>query len=375
MLKIKIVLFALILFFLSCEKDPPLFIEEAEVEEEIVEEEVVEEEEEMVELEEVDPTQLNLNRIDGVGFVSPSFNFPDSLMAAIPDQTNAGWIALNPIGRSNSNESESVQFDDNSGLWWGSTKEGIATIAGYARDYGLKIMIKPNVEIQNGDVKEYQPIDEGGWLNWEADYADFILQYAELADSLNAEIFCIGNSYSIAVQERPQFWANLIQDVRAIYSGDITYAADWQNVENVSFWEDLDYIGVNAFYPVSYHQTPEVNYMRLSWQNHLSELESLHQNHTKPILFTEYGYRSCDQPAWNMALLDEYADNGTLVPNMQAQRNAYDAFYQSVWVQDWVAGGFIHNWEYDYNGYGGLDDTGFTPQRKPVEELIELWYE
>jgi hypothetical protein len=49
------------------------------------------------------------------------------------------------------------------------------------------------------------------WAAWEADYERYILRMARLADSTEVDLFCIGTEFRKSVEQRPQFWQNLIK--------------------------------------------------------------------------------------------------------------------------------------------------------------------
>ncbi len=46
-------------------------------------------------------------------------------------------------------------------------------------------------------------------------------------------------------------WRELIGQVRAVYGGPLSYAANFDQVEQVGFWDALDAVGVNAYFPLS----------------------------------------------------------------------------------------------------------------------------
>jgi len=48
-----------------------------------------------------------------------------------------------------------------------------------------------------------------------------------------------------------QSWRALIAAVRRVYAGPLSYAANFDQVEEVGFWDALDVVGVNAYYPLS----------------------------------------------------------------------------------------------------------------------------
>jgi biotin synthase-like enzyme len=53
-----------------------------------------------------------------------------------------------------------------------------------------------------------------------------ILDFAQLAQNENIELFCFG-TLGNAVAKRPEYWSQLIKKIKKIYSGKLTYAANW----------------------------------------------------------------------------------------------------------------------------------------------------
>ena len=45
----------------------------------------------------------------------------------------------------------------------------------------------------------------------------------------------------------------LIAELRTLYPGLLTYSANWDEAQDVLFWDQLDLIGINAFYPLADH--------------------------------------------------------------------------------------------------------------------------
>ena len=94
-------------------------------------------------------------------------------------------------------------------------------------------------------------------------------------------------------------WIGLIDRVGERYEGHISYAANYDSYQEVDFWDRLDFIGINAYFPL--RNTLGVN--RLSpgfdtelekrWGEILSDIESFRtDNHIadKRVIFTELGY-------------------------------------------------------------------------------------
>ncbi|MEQ9422794.1 MAG: hypothetical protein RJQ09_00145 [Cyclobacteriaceae bacterium] len=283
-------------------------------------------------------------------------------------KVNANWVSVVPYAFSGKNE-PAVNFRYRR-QWYGETPKGIIESIVVAQEMGYKVMIKPHVWVRgDGWPGDYKLLSEADWKIWEQDYADYILTYAHIADSLQAEMLCIGTEFRHAVKERPDFWLALIDSVRAKFSGKITYAANWDNYDQVTFWDKLDYIGIDAYFPLKGEDNPEVGDLVKEWSNVRNDLKALSKGSGKPILFTEYGYRSidfCHKGHW------EQAESQAV--NMQAQQRAYEALYQTFWGESWFAGGFLWKWFPNHAESGGIADDRFTPQNKLAQETVKEWY-
>ncbi len=82
--------------------------------------------------------------------------------------------------------------------------------------------------------------------------------------------------------------------LKQTYHGKLTYAANWDDYKKFPFWEKLNYIGVDAYFPLSSDKIPSVNSLQKSWKKYIDEMEKISLKHNRPILFTEYGYRNVD---------------------------------------------------------------------------------
>jgi hypothetical protein len=45
-------------------------------------------------------------------------------------------------------------------------------------------------------------------------------------------------------------WKELIADARTVFSGRMTYAANFDEYFDVSWWRYLDMVGINAYFPL-----------------------------------------------------------------------------------------------------------------------------
>jgi hypothetical protein len=98
-----------------------------------------------------------------------------------------------------------------------------------------------------------------------------------------------------AVAKRPEYWSQLIKKIKKIYQE--TYAANWDDFDKVPFWNELDYIGIDAYFPLSDATTPSVLELNDAWQQHI-KIENFAKTNKK--YFTEFGYRNSDQQQRNL---------------------------------------------------------------------------
>ena len=309
--------------------------------------------------------------MNGVSFVAPPKEFNENPFSDVIE-VNANWVAIMPYAFTRGNEP--VVIFDNERQWWGERTQGTIRTIELAKEKKLKILLKPHVWIGGqGWTGDFKLESEEDWKKWEADYEKYILNFARMADSLDVEAFCIGLEFKNVVKERPQFWSDLINKVRIIYHGRVTYASNWDNYQNVTFWEELDFIGIDAYFPLSQNESPTVEELKKSWVKEKELLFELSKKYGKPIVFTEYGYRSIDKGAGNQWELEhhrKYEGN----PNFNVQENAYQALFETFWDEPWFHGGFLWKWYPDH--WRKLDpvNSDYTPQKKPVEKVVREWY-
>ena len=307
-------------------------------------------------------------KINGVGFVSN--DKPISIENVLPiKKINANYVALNPFAFMTGLESTKITFNSKH-QWFGETADGIKQYAKVFKDNGIKIMLKPQIWIMNGKYTGHIKMkSEKDWLVFEKSYTDFILYYAKMANEIKADIFCVGVELEQFTTYRLKFWKNLILKIKSIYKGKLTYASNWDEYKKVLFWHQLDFIGVDAYFPLVNSKSPSLNQLKTSWIKHKLELFKTHQYYNKPILFTEYGYRSI-----NYTTKEPWDSNHKRDINLKSQAVALSAIYHSFWNENWFKGGFIWKWHPNHINSGGKNNNRFTPQNKPAEQIIKQVY-
>ncbi|MDQ6761560.1 MAG: hypothetical protein M3015_02905, partial [Bacteroidota bacterium] len=254
------------------------------------------------------------------------------------------------------------------GQWWGESDAGVIDCIQKAHEKKLSVMLKPHLWIGRGTYTgDFTLSSENEWRLWENSYRDYIVHYALIADTMNAEMFCLATELGAAIKVRPVFWSSLIDTLKQVYHGKLTYAANWDDYQNFPYWNKLDYIGIDAYFPLSKDKTPTVNSLMKGWSRYNDDLQKISAKNNRQILFTEYGYRNVDYTAaepWKENEGDQ---------NDEAQANAFNAFYQSFAGKKWFAGGYVWKW-YVENYRQRKRDIDFTPQERPALKVIEKWY-
>ncbi|TAE37927.1 MAG: hypothetical protein EAY79_08725 [Runella slithyformis] len=308
------------------------------------------------------------SKIKGVCTVAP--NAPIDTAAFQPiRQTNAEWVAVVPYGFCRPNEPHF--YFDNSQQWWGETSQGAAKTIAMAHQMGLKVMLKPHVWVAQGTYTgDFTLKTEAEWQIFEQDFGKYVLRNAQVADSMHVALFCIATEMDAFVRQRPQFWRNLIGQVRQIYKGPLTYADNWDKCHQNPIWADLDYVGIDAYFPLTNNKKPTPEDLQKGWQPHLQLLKKLAIETQKPILFTEFGYRSVEGAA-----VRPWEYHSEAATNLQQQADAYEVLFREVWQQEWFAGGFVWKWFLHAPTYRrNHEPDPYTPQGKPAEVVLKKWY-
>ncbi len=291
-------------------------------------------------------------------------------MAAI-QAVHANWIAVIPYAFSKKSQPE-IQYQNLSWQWWGERPEGIRESILLAKEAGLKVMLKPQVWIHDEWVGDVDFKTESEWLRWESDYRQYLMQQVSLAIEMKVDMICIATEFNHAAIKREPFFRQLISDIRSMYQGTLCYSANWDHFKQIPFWDALDYIGISAYFPLSYQPTPQHEELTTAWKDIAFDLEQFSQTRNRKILFTEMGYLSVDGCAGKTWELEHKIENCRM--NHLAQANAYDALFSTFYHKSFWAGGFIWKWFPNGEGHEGYPDKDYTPQDKPAENILSTWY-
>lgn len=315
---------------------------------------------------------LLTNKIKGMSLTAPRDPFvvdPMQEMAAVGIQ----WSALLPYAFFDSNTGDIIWDTVGNFQWWGETTPGIVTSHNLAKAQGMKTMLKPQLWAHNIWIGDLEFQTQAEWDYFHSKYTDFICYWAKLADSLNVDMFCIGTEIKRSAMNHPTYWRGLIDSIRQVYSGPLTYASNWDEYQGVTFWDKLDYIGTDAYFSLLPDQTPSVCDLKTAWEPIVNDLKSYSETWNKPILFTEWGYLTLDGCAYKTWELEK--DRSSANINQQAQANAVQALLETFGKESWWAGGFQWKWYSDLATSTRDRSDDYTPQGKQAEDVLKVMYE
>lgn len=249
----------------------------------------------------------------------------------------------------------------------------IKKIKRLADKYKFKIMLKPHIWLSNTSGGIWRSNitmgTEEDWKLWFQKYENRILEYAKIAEELNIELFCIGTELHETVVHRPGRWVELIDNIKEVYSGKLTYAANWSGeIENVPFWHKLDFIGVQAYFPIAENRNPSLQELEAGWEKHIGYLRSQHENFNKPILFTEIGYKTTPNAGIEPWEWDSFGNRFYRRISQKTQAFCYQSFFNVVWHKPWFAG--AHIWDWQARGSSDGNDNSFTLEGKPAFNIV-----
>jgi hypothetical protein len=287
------------------------------------------------------------------------------------------WIAQTPFGWQREADSPEVVLAT-SRVLWGETDEGLEATTRLARDKGIRTLLKPHIWLTARGHSQWSGEiamkDEESWRKWFASYETFILHYAALAERIKIEALCVGTELRGTVA-READWRRIIAAVRKVYHGRLTWASNWyMEAAEIPFWDALDFVGMQAYYPLTQSERPTLEELRKGWQEHMPAIEALAKRTGKPIVFTEMGYRSAADAAIEPWRWPERDPSRRPAPDMRTQELCYEAFFDTFWDRDWVGGVYIWKWYPGHARSGGAANVDFTPQNKPAEKVMARYF-
>jgi flavodoxin len=310
--------------------------------------------------------EMTSAKIKGLNFVAPRRNISTEAIQEVK-AVNAGWLAVIPYGFT-ALDKPGVRYHKTAAGWWGESPEGVRVTIDSAQNAGLKVMLKPQIWIRGGWTGGMDYAKNEDWEAWEKEYEEYIMTFLDVAIEKNIDMFCVGTEFKMSATKREAFWRGLIQKIRTKFKGKLTYAANWDEYDMVPFWDALDMVGVDAYFPLVNKVTPSVEELQQAWKPIVDKMKSFHKKVNKPIAFTEYGYLDTDGCAFNSWEIEKKLKEVKI--NQQAQANAIEALLKTFWKESWWHGGFVWKWYPER----GVVEKDYSPQKKLAERVLKNWY-
>ncbi|MFC1631347.1 hypothetical protein ACFL1I_00070 [Candidatus Omnitrophota bacterium] len=279
------------------------------------------------------------------------------------------WVSLSPLWFQNAYDSTDIYPLKQKT----ASDESLIFAIEKFHSLNIKVMLKPHLDVIDVDGGRWRGDisfpNQADWQAWFENYTEFILHYARLAQQRGVQMFCVGTELSNASVNQPQLWRELIKQVREVYKGCLTYAANWhEEFDYIEFWDQLDYAAIDPYFPLVSSDKPTKEQLVEVWKGWFQMVENWQKQIDKPVIFAEAGYKSAvgatDEP-W------KHSPPGPV--DLQLQADCYQALLETFYEQPWFYG--VYWWYWGVNPkMGGELHRGFTPQNKPAQEVIRQWY-
>lgn len=284
-------------------------------------------------------------------------------------ETGSEWIALSFWTWQDTIHSTDIYFD----YGYTPTDRDVEHSVRLAKELGLKVCLKPVVNSRDGIWRARIGFPEDAdiyWAAWFRSYTNFIKHYAELAEELGCEMFCIGCEM-VGTEARETEWRTLIDEVRNLYSGPIVYNANHGKEEGIQWLDAVDLIGTSAYYPVASVPGDSYENMLAEWQKQKPRLKALAERFSKPLVFIEIGCRSahgCATMPWDF-------EHKELPHSEREQANFYRSALEAFWNEPWFAGFFWWDWSTRlYPLEEASTNVGFDIYGKEAEGILKEYY-
>ena len=276
------------------------------------------------------------------------------------------WISVTPFGFQRTRASTRIGY-----VLAGpgsETDEVMRRVIREAHARGLRVLYKPHLWVGHWDwTGEIEMKNETDWAAWFDSYRTFIVHHAILAEEERADIFCVANELGRTVGRQRQ-WRDTLAGVRRVFGGPLTYAANWgDEAENIAFWDGLDFVGVNAYYPLSPNPEASESDLAAGARAISDRLARIGRLAGRPVLLTEVGFAS-RPTCW----VDPHREVRGAPPDLEAQARAYRAILGAFMSEPFRG---LYWWKFESDpSVLGPRDSSFTPMGKPAEEALAEAY-
>lgn len=292
----------------------------------------------------------------------------DRTLAQSIKPLGANWIAIVVTCYQKRVTSTQIQCQPQSST---PTDADLIHVIADAHRAGLRVMLKPHLDLADNSRQWRGKIGFGGnntsWQAWFSSYSEFIAHYAQLAQDTGTDYFVVGTELA-KTTHRSDEWRAVIRTVRKIYSGPLTYAAHHATEEyGINWWDALDAIGIDAYYPLAQNDHPTVAQIKAVWTPIVARLGRLSKKWGRPVILTEVGYESlagANRTPWQV--------KGNTI-EFEEQADSYQALFEAFAGQEWWHGVFWWVWTVNTSQENAFNDN-FTAYNKPAGDVLRKNY-
>lgn len=279
-------------------------------------------------------------------------------------------ISVTPFGYLQSTQRpDFLQRSDGLGA---ENDESLLATLQFARALGMRVMLKPHLWVggsPSGWPGDIQMNSAQEWHKFLSYYERWLRHYALLAELYDFDSLCLGVEMVHATRGHETQWRAMIHRMRGLYSGPMVYAANWgEEFERLNFWNELDAIALNCYYPLSEKENARDAELLAGANQIADKVAAVARKYQKSVLLTEIGF--CSRPgAW----VQPHRDERRAPVDEESQRRCYEAIYKAFSGREWLAGIYWWKWPTDLSD-GGPQDNQFTPNGKAAEQVVARWY-
>lgn len=242
----------------------------------------------------------------------------------------------------------------------------IETIA-HARKKGFSVMLLPIVLLLDAGEDDWRgtlkPKDEKRFF---LNYDRFLSHYLDIAETTGVDIVSIGSEFG-SLENRTATWKRLIINARGRFGGMLTYSVNWDHVHAPKFFDQLDFVGMTAYFSLTDKKDPTLAELEAAWRRVAKEVAAMVKEHAPKtaVVFTELGYASQDginTDPWNYVMNKDKID-------LQEQALCFRAFRKVAPEMSFLEGAYY----FDYFDQGGPEDWSYSPRGKPALVEWKLW--
>ncbi len=235
-----------------------------------------------------------------------------------------------------------------------------------AKSKKLRVVLMPIVLLDRPQGNEWRgTIHPDSWEDWWDSYRDVISHFVQVGEKNGVDLFVVGSEL-VSTEDKLDQWTRTIRMVRKGFKGKLTYSSNWDHYTSVTFWNQLDLVGMNSYWKLGRDRNVTVEEIKGRWRDIQKDLIAFEKKVDRPLIFLEVGWCSLANAAhepWDYTRTDQALD-------LDLQKRLYEGFFES-WHGNPACGGFML-WEWTL-GDGGPQDKGYTPKNKPAQDVLRTW--